>query len=377
VNRIAMKQLKEANTQRTSRSVAHLDALVAAEPLCNRMLSLERRRCERTAVPFALLLFNLEGLGSALNNEALEHIAGALAGAMRETDITGWYRHPSIIGIILTTINETDRDKLESILRERTKKVLSAHLDRKQMEAVRVSFHVFPEDTNSVGPGPGVRTFYSSDEQKNSKAKSGAAIKRAIDVAGSLAALVVLSPVLIIIAALVKITSEGPVFFRQKRIGQYGKDFTFLKFRSMYVNNDPAIHKEYIQNLIGKKVSDSEGTYKIKNDPRVTSVGKWLRKTSLDEVPQFINVLKGEMSLVGPRPPIPYEFESYSLWHRRRILEAKPGITGEWQVHGRSRTSFDEMVRMDLRYIRHQSLWLDLKILLKTPFAVFSGDGAF
>jgi exopolysaccharide biosynthesis polyprenyl glycosylphosphotransferase len=372
-----MKQLKEVNSQASHRAAKQLDSLVAAEPLFKRMLSLERRRCERTAVPFALLLFNLEGLGAAVSDEALERIASALASGMRETDITGWYRHPSIIGIILTTINETDRDKLESILFERTKKILSAHLDKKQMEAVRVSFHVFPEDTNSVGPGAGFRTFYSNDEHKNSRTKFAGAIKRAIDVAGSLGALILASPLLLVIAALVKMTSEGPVFFRQKRIGQYGREFTFLKFRSMYVNNDPAIHKEYIQNLIGNKVSDSEGTYKIKNDPRVTSVGRWLRKTSLDEVPQFINVLKGEMSLVGPRPPIPYEFESYSLWHRRRILEAKPGITGEWQVHGRSRTSFDEMVRMDLRYIRHQSLWLDLKILLKTPFAVFSGDGAF
>jgi lipopolysaccharide/colanic/teichoic acid biosynthesis glycosyltransferase len=145
----------------------------------------------------------------------------------------------------------------------------------------------------------------------------------------------------------------------------------------MKVNNDPAIHKAYVQNLIQKKVDQSNGTFKIKNDPRITKVGRFIRKTSLDELPQFINVLKGEMSLVGPRPPIPYEFEHYYLWHRRRILEAKPGITGEWQVQGRSRTTFDDMVRMDLHYIRHQSVWLDLKILIKTPFAVVSGDGAY
>src|SRR5262249_51200385 len=137
------------------------------------------------------------------------------------------------------------------------------------------------------------------------------------------------------------------------------------------------IHREYIRNLIDKNASHSEGTYKIKNDPRVTPLGRFLRKSSLDELPQFINVLRGEMSLVGPRPPIRYEFESYSLWHRRRIVEAKPGITGDWQVHGRSRTTFDEMVRMDLRYIRNQSIWLDLRILFKTPFAVFRGDGAY
>src|SRR5262249_12191111 len=158
---------------------------------------------------------------------------------------------------------------------------------------------------------------------------------------------------------------------------QSGGEFTCLKFRSMYINNDPAIHQEYVRNLINKKVDDSHGMFKIKNDPRVTTIGRFIRKTSLDELPQFINVLKGDMSLVGPRPPIPYELESYSLWHRRRITEARPGITGEWQVNGRSRTTFDEMVRMDLRYIRNRSLWLDVKILFKTPFAVFSGNGAY
>ena len=145
----------------------------------------------------------------------------------------------------------------------------------------------------------------------------------------------------------------------------------------MYVNNDAEIHKIYVQNLIERKVNESEGTFKIKNDPRITAFGRFLRKSSLDELPQFINVLKGEMSLVGPRPPIPYEFEKYSLWHRRRILEVKPGITGEWQVNGRSRTTFDEMVRMDLRYIRNQCIWLDLKILLKTPLAVVTASGAY
>ena len=120
----------------------------------------------------------------------------------------------------------------------------------------------------------------------------------------------------------------------------------------------------------------ADGTYKIKDDPRVTGLGSFLRKKSLDELPQFINVFKGDMSLVGPRPPISYEFERYRTWHLHRLLQAKPGITGAWQVGGRSRTTFDDMVRMDLRYIRKQSIWLDLKILIKTPLAVLRGDGA-
>jgi lipopolysaccharide/colanic/teichoic acid biosynthesis glycosyltransferase len=149
----------------------------------------------------------------------------------------------------------------------------------------------------------------------------------------------------------------------------------------MYVNNDPEVHRRYVQTLIRpqERRSVSAGpssVYKMTNDPRVTPLGRFLRKTSLDELPQFINVLKGDMSLVGPRPPIPYEFENYDTWHRRRVLEAKPGITGLWQVMGRSRTTFDEMVRLDLQYIRDQSFWLDLKILVKTPVAVLSGSGA-
>jgi lipopolysaccharide/colanic/teichoic acid biosynthesis glycosyltransferase len=150
----------------------------------------------------------------------------------------------------------------------------------------------------------------------------------------------------------------------------------------MSVNNDPGIHQEYIKNFILEKKSYASGpetalVYKIKDDPRVTPLGRFLRKTSLDELPQFLNVLKGDMSLVGPRPPIPYELENYDLWHRRRIMEIKPGITGLWQVEGRSSTTFDEMVRLDLKYAKEWSLWLDIKILLKTPWVVFSGKGAY
>jgi lipopolysaccharide/colanic/teichoic acid biosynthesis glycosyltransferase len=181
---------------------------------------------------------------------------------------------------------------------------------------------------------------------------------------------------------MVKATSQGPVFFRQQRVGRYGVNFEFLKFRSMYVSTDAAIHKEYVRNFIAGKAAASadaskKTVYKITNDPRVTWIGKIMRRTSLDEVPQFWNVLRGEMSLVGPRPPIPYEIEAYDIWHRRRLLESRPGITGLWQVHGRSKTTFDEMVRLDLQYSRMWSPMLDVKILLQTPRAVLSGDGAY
>jgi lipopolysaccharide/colanic/teichoic acid biosynthesis glycosyltransferase len=185
------------------------------------------------------------------------------------------------------------------------------------------------------------------------------------------------------VAALVKLTSPGPVFFRQVRVGENAKPFTMLKFRSMRTNASAAIHQEYVTSFInGGAQSASVGTlngapvFKLTNDARITSVGGFLRKSSLDELPQLWNVFCGSMSLVGPRPPLQYEVDQYKPWHCRRVLEAKPGITGLWQVEGRSRTTFDEMVRLDLRYARNCSLWKDLKILLATPGAVIAGKGA-
>jgi lipopolysaccharide/colanic/teichoic acid biosynthesis glycosyltransferase len=188
--------------------------------------------------------------------------------------------------------------------------------------------------------------------------------------------------VFFVIAAAIKLTSRGPILFRQQRIGEYGVPFTFLKFRSMYADNDSSQHEEYIRQLIAGQASKQptngtgEGVFKLTNDPRIAPGGSFLRRTSLDELPQLLNVLRGDMSLVGPRPPVPYEVEAYATWHRRRLLEAKPGITGLWQVQGRSRVGFDDMVRLDLRYARNCSPWLDLKILLQTPKAVIAGNGA-
>src|SRR5437879_7731130 len=208
-------------------------------------------------------------------------------------------------------------------------------------------------------------------------------MKRVVHITGSILALLLFSPVFAIISAIIKLTSKGAVVCLQERVGQYGRGFTFLKFRSMTCANDPGIHRDYVRRFIAGEIgskatgSDKNPVFKITADPRVTRVGKFLRKTSLDELPQFINVLKGEMSLVGPRPPIPYELESYRTWHRRRVLDVKPGISGLWHVKGRSRTSFDDLVRLDLRYAGTWSPWLDIKILLQTPRAAFFGEGAY
>jgi lipopolysaccharide/colanic/teichoic acid biosynthesis glycosyltransferase len=193
----------------------------------------------------------------------------------------------------------------------------------------------------------------------------------------------VLAPIFLIVAALVKVTSPGPVFFRQVRVGAKARPFTMLKFRSMRTNASATIHQEYVTSFISgvappvlTGAAKVTAVFKLTNDPRITPVGGFLRKTSLDELPQLWNVLCGTMSLVGPRPPLQYEVDQYKPWHCRRLLEAKPGITGLWQVEGRSRTTFDEMVRLDLRYARNCSLWTDLKILLATPAAVIAGKGA-
>jgi exopolysaccharide biosynthesis polyprenyl glycosylphosphotransferase len=251
------------------------------------------------------------------------------------------------------------------------------------MNVIRVSFHVFPDDLNlENGSRPADKSLYPDLHPQDKSAKASQSLKRSIDIIGSICALLLFSPLLILIAIAIKLTSRGPILFKQVRLGQFGARFTFFKFRSMYVQNNAKIHQDYINQFISGSHEPAQpdgksGIYKIQNDPRVTPVGRFLRKTSLDELPQFLNVLKGEMSLVGPRPPIPYEVEKYELWHRRRFLELRPGITGLWQVEGRSRTRFDEMVRLDLKYARTWSPWLDIKILLRTPAAVLKGDGAY
>jgi lipopolysaccharide/colanic/teichoic acid biosynthesis glycosyltransferase len=202
--------------------------------------------------------------------------------------------------------------------------------------------------------------------------------KRAIDVLIAATALVVLSPLLLLVAAIIKLESRGPAVFHQERLGSGGAPFTLYKFRTMTDGNDSAIHQKYVKQLItsgSEELKDDTGTFKLVHDPRVTRSGRVLRRLSIDELPQLLNVLNGEMSLVGPRPPLRYEAELYSARAIRR-LTCTPGITGLWQVSGRCQTTFDEMVDLDLRYIDEWSLWLDVKILARTLPAVVGRKGA-
>ncbi len=356
---------------------------VLSEESFHRMISLERRRSERSQRPFVLLLIDTgRNQPEEKQGRILLDMLTALQGATRETDVTGWYTRNSVVGVMFTEIVLDNNAVLSTIL-SRVGTVLRDRLDTDQFSRIKFSFHVFPDNWDSQGPErPSNPTLYPDLEKRQNSKRLDRAAKRLIDVLGSLSLLVMLSPVFFIVAAAIKLTSRGPVLFRQKRIGEHGTPFTFLKFRSMYIDNDASEHKEYVRQLIAgqaeKKAANGNGTavFKLTDDPRITPVGRILRRSSLDELPQLFNVLRGEMSLVGPRPPVPYEVEAYATWHRRRLLEAKPGITGLWQVHGRSRVGFDDMVRLDLRYARSCSPLLDLKILLQTPKAVMSGDGA-
>jgi lipopolysaccharide/colanic/teichoic acid biosynthesis glycosyltransferase len=353
-----------------------------AEPWFTRVLRLERKRTERSGKPFILVLMDIQELNEVNGDAAvvIHQILSGLASFTRETDITGWYVEGRVMGTIFTELGETKQlDAAVDSIRCKIVSALKLHLGQEKAERVGISCHVFPDDWSKDKPDGRADSALYPDLRKRSQSKwlhSGG--KRIIDILGSTFALVAFLPILLLVAIAIKLTSKGSVLFRQERIGQFGKRFTFFKFRSMHVSNEAGIHEQYVKELIAGTLGEpTDGVFKIQNDPRVTRVGRLLRKTSLDELPQFWNVLKGEMSLVGPRPPLPYEVGVYHVWHRRRVLEAKPGITGLWQVNGRSRTRFDEMVRLDLQYARSSSLWLDLKILLSTPGAVIAGNGAY
>jgi len=348
------------------------------------MLYMERRRAERAEKRFVLVLIDVEKpLSQGLNTSKF---VAALSAVTRETDILGWYLEDSLVGVIGTELGMATNQAIEQQFVAKVRRVFEQTQGRENAEAA-LSFHFFPEkyeqgenQDHSVNIA-----LYPELQKQESTRRVPFAIKRCIDILGSMLALLLLAPIFAAIAIAIKLYSKGPVIFKQERLGQYGKPFTLLKFRSMRMDCDAQIHQQYVREFItGKAEGKSEDVngdvakvFKIQKDPRVTPIGRFIRKTSLDELPQFWNVLRGDMSLVGPRPPVAYEFRAYDVWHRRRVLEIKPGITGLWQVEGRSRTRFDDMVRLDLRYARAWSIWLDLKILLATPRAVLGGDGAY
>lgn len=353
-----------------------------------RALCLEKRRAERSRKPFLLVLIRNKDLdGGQWPEYLMRAVAKAermLANTIRETDPRGWYREFSIYGLIFTEVGDTPRALVRIRISEKINAALKASLPPEQLNLLELSFYFYPECESGMNATPlPDQNLYPDIVANENLTRFSRVVKRAIDILGSAVGIAVLSPLFAVIAVLIKLNSRGPVLFKQTRVGQYGAHFTFLKFRSMSAASDSRVHKDYIRCYIQNQQASKQpttrgdGAYKLTHDPRVTRVGRILRVTSLDELPQLFNVLRGDMSLVGPRPPIPYELELYDFWHMRRLLEARPGITGLWQVMGRSSMTFDDMVRLDLRYARTWSLWLDFKILLRTPAVVVSGNGAY
>ena len=355
-----------------------------AEGEFRRLLCLERKRSERSRKSFLLMLIRHKNPTEPDARPTLQRAVKLLGGLIRETDILGWFESNAALGVIFNELGNAELNVAVESIESKAVSAFARALGANHLKSFQISFYSYPRSWNEPGSdAPLDPVLYPDLLDLDDTKRAALLLKRFIDIIGSTSALILLSPVFLTLAALIKFTSKGPVFFRQQRLGRFQVPFAFLKFRSMYVSTGAEMHREYVKKFIAGRAepNSSRGSrghvYKLTNDPRVTWIGKFMRRTSLDEIPQFWNVLVGEMSLVGPRPPIGYEIEAYDLWHRRRLLEAKPGITGLWQVHGRSRTTFDDMVRLDLRYSRTCSPLFDLKILLQTPGAVFSGDGAY
>jgi len=360
-------------TSRTD-GLRHLNQLYT-EAAFRSMLVLERKRTERTERPFHLVRIAVDKINDVTLTDAL---ATKLALTIRKTDIAGWLYGGREIGIIIT---DSHLEATASITRK-IEEQIAAVLPKEWCDKVMVSSVPFPMvGSGAFGPDCDLTALLYDGARGSLVAALPYFFKRLIDIAGSLAGIILFLPFFVLVPILIKCCSKGPVFFTQKRVGRHGRLFPCLKFRTMKQSNDSTIHREFMTQFIrGELPVPASGAgnaeYKMKNDPRVTSIGKFLRKTSLDELPQFINVLLGNMSLVGPRPAIPYEVETYDVWHRRRALEVKPGITGIWQVEGRSRTDFKSMVRMDIRYINTWSPFLDLRLIVTTPLALVSAKGA-
>jgi lipopolysaccharide/colanic/teichoic acid biosynthesis glycosyltransferase len=365
---------------------AKRERIGALEPIFDEeimeIVTRERKRTDRSGLAMAILLIGVRDCQHANTPALFAVVAEALGAIKSDIDIAGWFERESIIALIVPEIDPSNLTSACAQLESELRKELDDRSDEDLTDRLSIRLCIYPEppqlgdeERQAVDP-----FLYPELHVHRDQATLFQVFKRGMDILGSLGLLLLLSPLLLAIAVLVKLSSRGPVLFHQMRIGQMLKPFMMCKFRTMYVNADQGIHHNYVSWFINSsdkgKEQDKNKIFKLTNDPRITPIGHFLRKTSLDELPQLWNVLVGHMSLVGPRPPLWYEVQQYKPWHRLRVMEAKPGITGLWQVTGRSRTTFDEMVRLDLRYARKKSLWADIKILLATPAAVIKGNGA-
>lgn len=336
-------------------------------------LRLEKQRAQRSGSALSILML-IQEHSNGKDSENISFLLKAVHSKIRETDIVG-YIDQHTLGVLLPYTDKEGAKKFGE-------KIMNG-FNRRQLSVAGATYpdQLFDSLADIGSVSSDILSLMLEDSIKFSRIKLQ--IKRGIDIVGSIAALLILAPLMLITAALVKYSSPGPIIFKQTRLGYKGVPFTFYKFRSMQTGTSDEIHRDFVLKHINGNLSAVNNAtdkgkllYKIKSDPRVTRVGRFIRKTSIDELPQLYNVLKGEMSLVGPRPPLAYEAEKYQAWQLRRILEMKPGITGLWQVEGRSRTGFSEAVRLDIRYLKTWTLLLDIKILFKTVKEVLLCKGA-
>ena len=354
---------------------------VLNEELFRHILIGERRRVDRSNHPLVVMMVSANHDRRLRTPPVWRETIEALAAHVRETDVVGWIERRSAIGVILHDVRSAD-GAYPTDLETRVHAELAETIGADAAARFSIGFHVLPPCGHPAGDHamPADVPMFRPPRPARQRNAIYDRIKRLFDGSVSLTLLFLLAPLFLLIALLVKLKSPGPIFFRQVRVGRNLRPFAMLKFRTMHVNADHKLHHEFVTRFINSNGQDpscsTNGVFKLVGDPRVTPIGHVLRKTSLDELPQLWNVLRGEMSLVGPRPPLPYEVAQYKSWHTRRVIDATPGITGLWQVGGRSRTTFDDMVRLDVRYTKTRSFWNDIKILLATPGAVFSGKGA-
>ena len=368
----------------------------------HRIVQREQARVDRHGGQFSVVVFEPDGV--ARGNGQFHALASVIAHRIRLTDEGGWLDEQRIGVVLPDTAPDGAWYLADDVCR----------LSRGTLSRSQCTVYVYPFDwpfdkegkdsanrdhlDRQVAPYSGNspaswrKTFGARDSQSqavrmcesmdgppspwpiDSLRRTKAPLwQRLLDVVGSLAGLVMLSPVFLVVALLIKVTSPGSVFFKQIRIGEGGRPFVIWKFRTMRHNADRNVHRQYVSALIRSARHDCgqvpKPMTKLDDDPQISPVGRVLRKACIDELPQLINVLRGEMSLVGPRPAIPYEVHQYEAWQKER-LNAMPGMTGLWQVSGKNRLTFDQMVRLDIRYSREKSFWLNIGILCRTPMAI-------
>jgi len=351
-------------------AVAPIDILPG--PYFLKQLRREMRRTDRSKSPLSVALLHVNGQPDDAAADIQELVA-LVHSNMRETDVLGYLVGTAIAVLLI----ETNEQGMQEFVRKIKDQVGDPGVTVTSATYPGQLFESLAAQTAQVSA---VHPMFLKDTAHTKRLSQ--VVKRGVDILGAGVALALFAPVMLAAAVAVASTSPGPIVFRQIRLGKGGAPFVFYKFRSMYCDADDRIHREYVTSLIASAVAEQGGTEaskpwcKLQADPRITRIGRFMRKTSIDEMPQLFNVLKGDMSLIGPRPPIPYEAQKYQSWHLRRILEVKPGISGLWQVEAGGNTTFDDMVRMDLRYIRTWSLMLDFRILLKTVLVVLRRHGA-